>query len=138
MRCRNAQLTVETKSGESSNSNQQSAKNLSTLPWIHCSPPTETNEEKHHAGGEQKDTAVIQLRHLLTLGLSLDVELSVGWWVIHELVKHNRDDGEDDSKIVAPAPAGCCVEDEGASDDGSEHYNSLEPRHSCWEMKGKC
>jgi hypothetical protein len=90
-------LTVEPESSKGSNPNQQRAENLCTLPWIRSSPPTQTNEEKYHASGEEEDTAVIKFSQLLTLSFSLDMELGVGRRVIHELIEHKCDDGKDDS-----------------------------------------
>ena len=90
-------LTVKSQSDKSSDPDQQRTKHLCALPWIDRPSPRESNEEKYHAGCEEEDAAVVQFSHLLALGLALHMELSVTWWVIHELIQHEGDDGQNDA-----------------------------------------
>jgi len=90
------------------------------LPRVGCAAPGKTNEEEDGAGAEEEHADEIKLLELLPLALAVDVQLSVGWWVVEELVEDHGDAGEDDSQIVGPAPTSFGVLDKGAGDNRTE------------------
>ena len=92
--------TIKSKTDQCKDAYEECAENPSANPRVGSSSPAKTDQEKNHSSSEKKHSSVIELFQLLSLGLSLDVELAVGWWVVEELVECESNDGEDDAEIV--------------------------------------